>query len=109
MLEFASRLMKIIEGQFIFKNNFMNTQKNLAQISRTRNGQFKVRYYGVNGKLLSSSEANGLKTYANAKKNIIAMGGLFNQEKDWMIEVLDLTKKPARRFFLKANGEEDTI
>lgn len=86
----------------------MTLQKNLAQIVKTKNKKFRVKYFGKNGELLAPSQVE--TTRNNCKKNIIAMAGLFNtvsgRPEVMQITVLDLSGRAVRKFALNTDGEE---
>jgi len=70
----------------------------MIEIHRTVNKQYRVRYEAKNGECLSSSEP--LKTKASAKKNILAMAGLFRVDSSQPIKVMDYTVLPPKEIVL---------
>lgn len=50
--------------------------KSVAEIKRTRNGKYRVRYFAANGEIIAVSEV--LETTTNALKNIKAMKKLMD-------------------------------
>jgi uncharacterized protein YegP (UPF0339 family) len=59
----------------------------MIEIHKSHDNQLFVRYKGNNGEILASSET--VKSKASAKKNILAMAGLFRVDSKEPIKVID--------------------
>ena len=70
----------------------------MIEIHKSKNKQFFVRYKAKNGNILTSSET--VKTKDSAKKNILAMAGLFRVDSSQPIKVMDYTVLPPKEIVL---------
>lgn len=73
-------------------------RKPLIHLLIAENNEYFVRYKAKNGNILTSSET--IKTKDSAKKNILAMSGLFRVDSTDPIRVMDYTVSPPKEIVL---------